>query len=323
MIALSDNYPYNLVSAARLLEGLNQKERALQLLESAEVRYPDNRQLTMTKAMLLYSSGRKAEAKALFEALQKSAPDDPFVAFNQGLNAMIHDKDYTSAVHYFQQSKRLYDPQKMSFSENFINSMLSVAYLNLEDYATAIPLLETQLKDPIFRRSAYEMLALSYSKQQKDTLALQTYQDYLTHYPEKAAQASKQQQLKIYHLRYALTQRPNDPALLNDLAQALQGQHHYAESTTLYKQALELAPDEPVIHFNLGSLLLDLEKPEQALPYLKAAVSLRPNYAKAWFNLALVYIAAQQNDAARVTLLRLQALEPNYPGLNTELEKLR
>lgn len=322
VITLSDNYPYNLVTAARLLMGLNQKERALQLLDAAEVRYPDNRQLTLTKAMIMYSTDRKAEAKAIFERLQKSAPEDPFVAFNQGLSAMMYDKDYTLAVSYFQRSKQLYDPQKMSFSENFINSMLSTAYLNLEDYAAAVPLLEIQIKDPLFRRMAYEMLALSYSRQHKDTLALQTYQDYLALYPDQASQPKKQQQLQAYHLRYALSQCPEDPALLNDLAQVLQGQHHYAEATTLYTKALSLSPAEPVIHFNLGSLLLDLNQPEQALPHLKEAVALRPDYAKAWFNLALVYMATQNSDAARVTLIRLKAIDPNYPGLGQALKKV-
>jgi Tfp pilus assembly protein PilF len=323
VITLSDNYPYNLVSAAHLLLGLDQEKRAIQLLESAEIRYPDNRQLIMTKAMIMYSGDRKPEAKAIFERLQKTAPDDPFVVYNQGLSAMLYDKDYNSAVQYFQRAKQLYDPQKMHFSENFINNMLSMAYLNLQDYAAAIPLLETQIKDPLFRRMGYEMLALSYSKQHKDTQALQTYQEYLALYPEKARLAAKQLQLKAYHLRYALTQRPKDPALLNDLAQVLQGQYAYEEATTLYTQALSLAPDEPVIHFNLGSLLLDVGKPEQAQAYLAKAVALRPDYTKAWFNLALVYIATQKSDAARAALMQLKALDPNYPGLNQELEKLR
>ncbi len=309
VIRLSDNYPYNLVSAARLLLGLNQKEKALQLLEATEIRFPENRQLKITKAMLLYDSPRRAEAKALFQDLRKTAPEDPFVPFNQGLSAMVYEKDYPAAIAYFKTAKQLYSPQKINFSENFINSMLSTAYLNTHNYREAIPLFEQQLKDPIFRRTAYEGLALSYSRLERHAEALQTYQDYLALYSDMAAQESKQRQLKIYHLRYALAQQPQNAALLNDLAQHLQMQSRFDEALEYYEKALSLAPQEPVIAFNLGSLFLELEQPEKAVPLLEKAVQLRPNYPNAWTNLGLAYQKQGNAQAAEAALKKAKAFK--------------
>lgn len=309
VIRLSDNYPYNLVSAARFLLGLNQKERALQLLEATEIRFPENRQLKITKAMILYDSPRRAEAKTLFETLRKEAPEDPFVPFNQGLSAMVYEKDYSAAIAYFKTAKHLYSPQKINFSENFINSMLSTAYLNTQNYQEALPLFEQQLKDPIFRRNAYEGLALSYSRLARHAEALQTYQDYLTLYRDMADQESKQRQLKIYHLRYALSQQPQNAALLNDLAQHLQMQNRFDEALEYYQKAITLAPQEPVIAFNLGSLFLALEQPEKAIPFLEKAVQLRPAYPKAWTNLGLAYQKQGNSPAAEAALKKAQDLE--------------
>lgn len=309
VIRLSDNYPYNLVSAARLLLGLNQKDRALQLLEATEIRFPENRQLKITKAMILYDSPRREEAKAMFQDLRKTSPEDPFVPFNQGLSAMVYEKDYAAAIAYFKTAKHLYSPQRINFSENFINSMLSTAYLNTQNYREAIPLFEQQLKDPIFRRNAYEGLALSYSRLARHAEALQTYQDYLALYSDMAAQESKQRQLKIYHLRYALAQQPQNAALLNDLAQHLQMQNRFDEALEHYEKALSLAPQEPVIAFNLGSLFLELEQPEKAVPLLEKAVQLRPDYPSAWTNLGLAYQKQGNTQAAEAALKKAKTLK--------------
>lgn len=307
VIELSDNYPYNLVSAARLLIGLNEKERALKLLEAANIRYPENRQIKMTLAMALYDSPRRAEGQQIFEAMRQSKPDDPFVDFNQGLSVMVYEKNYPQAIVHFKRAKALYDPQKINFSVNFINNLLSLAYLNNKDYPSAIPLLKEQLEDPLFRRNAYETLALSYDKINEHTEALQTYQEYLDAYPDMAQMPQKQQMLRVYHLRYAIAQTPNDAALLNDLAQVHQMRGAGGQAIDYYQQALKLDPEQPVIHFNLGSLYLELEKADDAVRHLEKAVKLRANYAKAWQNLGLAYQLQGNADAAQQALNQAQA----------------
>ena len=156
-----------------------------------------------------------------------------------------------------------------------------------------------------------ETLALSYDKINEHTEALQTYQEYLDAYPDMAQMPQKQQMLRVYHLRYAIAQTPNDAALLNDLAQVHQMRGAGGQAIDYYQQALKLDPEQPVIHFNLGSLYLELEKADDAVRHLEKAVKLRANYTKAWQNLSLAYQLQGNADAAQRALTQAQALGNN------------
>lgn len=321
-IKLSDNhYPYFQATAAQLLSSIGQKQRALELIETSQVSFPNNRQIATTHAMILYQNKRQTEAETIFLQLAQTAPGDANIPFNQGLAAFAYAHDYAQAAQYFEQANLLYDAQT-GFSQATINHWLATSYLNLKQFSKAIPILNTLTQDLTFRRQAYSMLSTAYAQNQQPAQALTTFTLYLQLYPDLSKDNYHQNKYREYFLQDALIKQPQNPLLLNDLGQIMQLQHRDIEAETYYLKAVQLSPQHEVPHFNLGLLYFHEENYLEAQRNLSKAVKIKSDYAKAWYYLAQTELKLSHLAKAQAALEKVLAIDPNYPGAKTDLERL-
>jgi Flp pilus assembly protein TadD len=94
--------------------------------------------------------------------------------------------------------------------------------------------------------------------------------------------------------RELAAERPDDPAVLNDLGNllAVAGDTRGAEAA--YRRALELAPGDAGVHFNYGLLLAESGERLAALRQFRTVTDLEPRHAWAWYQIGETWDAWRQ-----------------------------
>jgi tetratricopeptide repeat protein len=118
--------------------------------------------------------------------------------------------------------------------------------------------------------------------------------------------------------RHLAAERPQDPAVWNDLGNLLLLARHAKEAEEAYRKAVELDPNKTSALFNLGLLLQQRGELREALRLYEQVVKLDPQHAWAQYQIGSVYEARHQDSKAIEAYGRAFALDPQlaFPEVN-------
>ncbi|MFL6236795.1 MAG: tetratricopeptide repeat protein [Thermoanaerobaculia bacterium] len=116
-------------------------------------------------------------------------------------------------------------------------------------------------------------------------------------------------------------QKPQDPAVLNDLGNLLMLVPQPAEAEAAYRKAIELDPNKASALFNLGLLLQQRGELREAHDLYERAVKADPNHAWAFYQLGTIQEARRQTAKAVDSYARAFALDPQlaFPEVNPHI----
>ena len=114
------------------------------------------------------------------------------------------------------------------------------------------------------------------------------------------------------YLRMAVTERPEDSALLASLGFADQEEGDETDALELYEHALKLDPLDNDAAANLGILEARTGKLQRAVELWQAAFQRVPHRSALGVNLAMVFCAARQKEDARRYVKRVLEFNPDY-----------
>ncbi|HET6605917.1 MAG TPA: tetratricopeptide repeat protein [Rhodopila sp.] len=109
----------------------------------------------------------------------------------------------------------------------------------------------------------------------------------------------------------ALEYAPNDPHLLNNLAEARRGQDRLGEAIALFRRARALAPEEAPIATNLGRALLAAKRPDLAVPELEAALAVKPGELSVMADYALCLCSLNRYADALPVYREMYRIQPS------------
>lgn len=95
-----------------------------------------------------------------------------------------------------------------------------------------------------------------------------------------------------------VAERPNDPAVFNDLGNLFLLAHQPEEAEQAYKKAVSLDPKRVSALFNLGLLLQQRGEPRQALELYRQVLAAQPEHAWAHYQSGAIYEAGGQTAKA-------------------------
>jgi Flp pilus assembly protein TadD len=110
--------------------------------------------------------------------------------------------------------------------------------------------------------------------------------------------------------RRLATERPQDPAVLNDLGNLLLLADQPAQAEEAYRKALELDPDKVTALFNLALLQQQRGERREALSLYKKVVALQPGHAWAHYQIGTLYEGWDEESKAIEHYARAFALDP-------------
>lgn len=110
--------------------------------------------------------------------------------------------------------------------------------------------------------------------------------------------------------RRLVTERPQDPSVLNDLGNLLLLADQPAQAEEAYRKALELDPDKVTALFNLALLQQQRGERREALSLYKKVVALQPGHAWAHYQIGTLYESWDEESKAVAHYARAFALDP-------------
>jgi tetratricopeptide (TPR) repeat protein len=121
--------------------------------------------------------------------------------------------------------------------------------------------------------------------------------------------------------RRLAAERPNDPAVFNDLGNVLLLASQPAEAEAAYRKAIELDPDKTTALFNLGLLLQQRGELREALELYRRAVKVEPRHAWAHYQIGTLYETWGQDSRAIDSYAQAFALDPQlaFPEVNPHI----
>lgn len=119
--------------------------------------------------------------------------------------------------------------------------------------------------------------------------------------------------------RTALTLRPDDPVVLNNLGGVIGMSGAWAAAEVHLRHGVEVAPEMAILHGNLGQVLRLDNRPGEAEPFLRRAIQLDPKLAEAWVDLGVVLFRLKKLDEALVALNQAKELMPRSPRVYFQL----
>jgi tetratricopeptide (TPR) repeat protein len=105
-------------------------------------------------------------------------------------------------------------------------------------------------------------------------------------------------------------ERPQDPAVLNDLGNLLLLADQPAQAEEAYRKALELDPDKVTALFNLALLQQQRGERREALSLYKKVVALQPGHAWAHYQIGTLYESWDEESKAVAEYARAFELDP-------------
>ncbi|HEX3127276.1 MAG TPA: tetratricopeptide repeat protein [Thermoanaerobaculia bacterium] len=106
------------------------------------------------------------------------------------------------------------------------------------------------------------------------------------------------------------TERPQDPAVFNDLGNLYLLADQPAAAEEAYRKALALDPDKVTALFNLALLQQQHGERREALSLYKKVVALQPNHAWAHYQIGTLYESWDEDPKAIAEYARAFALDP-------------
>lgn len=346
-----------------LLDFLNSgkdHDKALQAAREANAAFPDNAMLLDRLGVAQHASGDVNQALASFT---KAASLTPNAAGPHVRVARLHleTKNYGAAVASLQKAITL-DPVNPSANELLVTSYIlqnkadaavqaAKAYQKAAPRVPAGPFLEarayaaqkrwseaeaalrrslTMNPLPVTAVSLHDVLLQGGKEAAADSFA----RGWIAQHPSDTtmlahlggrAMAAGNHTLAAENFKAAIARRPEDPALLNNLAWVL-GKLKDPNAVDFARQALAAAPGSAAIMDTLGMLLADSGKLDEGLPLLRKARDEAPNVPVIRINYATLLARSGDKEAARKDLesflATLPAESPNRDVVRKAIESL-
>lgn len=229
-------------------------------------------------AQMLMSSGRAAEAAALFRTSLTRSPTDP--AGHEGLAAALEELgDMEGAIDVYRRALAL-APGIMAFHFNLANCLKAVGQPqeSVDHYEKALTL------KPDFAEAAHNL--------------------------GEALRASGRLEDAIAAYRRALDIRPDLVQSHNSLALMLKESGQLEEAIEACEKAIAINPKYAEAHSNLGNIHQLARRHDQAIPAYRRAIELRPEFTVIRANLAEACRALGRLDEAEALLTEALGRDP-------------
>ncbi len=136
---------------------------------------------------------------------------------------------------------------------------------------------------------------------------------------EEKGEWQKAQQI----LQKAISKKPDDPRLQNELGFVFQKRGYYNQAVQRYNKAVSLDPYYLEAFYNRGTSNYKIARFELAKKDFEKVISLNKDYAKAYNNLGLIYNVFYRNrDESIKNFKKAIALEPENPVYHRNLSRL-
>ena len=245
-----------------------QNQKADQIIKLAQQQYPDNLQIGLVDAHLLFSESKETQAIDVLRKLKKnhSDSDKPYLV-EAGYRA--HKKQYDQAVDLYKLALQKSDDPQVSIQ-------LAQAQNQAGQPEKAVATLEAAAKTYPDAPSVMLQLGLAYQTVKKIDEARKSY--------EKVLKLS-----------------PNQPVALNNLAWIYQKEGDKRALETA-KQAYQLQPESASIADTYGWILFTKGQHKDSIPVLEKAHKLDPSQKEISLHLAQAYKAVGEPSKAKSIL---------------------
>ncbi len=192
--------------------------------------------------------------------------------------------------------------------------------VRVADWSDAVRLYSSSLQATPLSPVVHYNLAFSLRERGDFQAALEEYQRTLEidgHYPNGlAALGDVYLQLKSFAsaqaiYQQALTQNPNDTAVLLNSGTAYQGSGELANAEAAYQRILQINPQSSDAHVNLGVLYSSEQKQTDAMHQFAMAIDLKTKDITPYYDLAVLFQQAGRGDLALALYKKVLELKPD------------
>jgi tetratricopeptide (TPR) repeat protein len=353
-----DDDPEVVVLEVRLLELMEEPERAQRRLQQSVQEHPDNKQLRFMYGNRLLSAQRFAEAKVEFSRIIEQDPDDFDMMYSLALlnlqmnlfdeaatylNTLVQNGKHLDDAHFYlgniyvQQSNSelaIREYLLVSAGNNFLQAQRNLTELMIR--ADRYQEVKTHLQNIRFRNPDYNipLLAMEASvlmDEAKTEQAATVLNNAVGAFPNNIqllflrsllSQEVNDLVLMEQDLRKIILLNPTDSTAYNSLGYILADRtDRYQEAYELIQKAIELSPDEPSIIDSLGWVQYRLGMYEEARKNLDRAYVLFPDAEVAAHLGEVMWVMGDRAEATRIWRVALEKQPDNEPLLQT-MERL-
>lgn len=249
----------------------NNPDKALQVLEQARERYPNNEALTLLAARVNFGQGQEDRALALIKDAKQASMSSP--------RPFLMEADYRVGKNELEEAARLYTLALEKENSALTSLKLSSVLQKDGQPNKALEVLESASDDHPGSSQVKLALAMAY---------------------QSAEQTDKAQQ--AYEALVELT--PDNAIALNNLAW-IYYEKKDGRAEALAERAYRINSRSPAIADTYGWILFSTGKAEESLPVLEAAYEMAPTEQEIALHLAEAYKATGQADKAKSVLEKI------------------
>ena len=276
--------------------------------------HANHAQTRLQQALALHQRGQLAQARALYEDILRTLPNQFNILHLLGIIAL--------QTRHFQQAVGLFDKAislNPDFAEAHSNRGIALKELNQPeaavasfdkaislkpDYAEAYANRGNVLKD----LDQLDAAVISFDK------AITLKPDYAEAYYNrgKALIELRQPDAAAASFEQAITLKPDFAAAYSSRGNVLKVLQQYDAAIASFNRAIAVKPDYAEAYANRGHVLRDLMQLDAALASYDRAIALKPDFVEAYSNRGNVLKDLCQVDAALASYDRAIALKPDY-----------
>jgi tetratricopeptide (TPR) repeat protein len=353
-----DDDPEVVVQEVRLLELMQEPERAQRRLQQSVQAHPDNKQLRFMYGNRLLSAQRFAEAKVEFSRIIEQDPNDFDMMYSlallnlqmnlfdeaaEYLHTLIQHGEHLNDSHFYlgniyvQQSNNelaIKEYLLVSGGNNFLQAQRNLTELMIR--ADRYQEVKTHLQNIRFRNPDYNipLLAMEASvlmDEKKTDQAATVLNNAVGAFPNNIqllflrsllSQEVNDLALMEQDLRKIILLNPTDSTAYNSLGYTLADRtDRYEEAYELIQKAIELSPDEPSIIDSLGWVQYRLGMYEEARKNLDRAYMLFPDAEVAAHLGEVMWVMGDRAAATRIWRGALEK-QPDSEHVRDTMERL-
>ncbi len=307
---------------AKIFSGSGEQDKAIQVLEVAQEKFPDQDRMYLAHGSLLLNKKDFSGAEGVFQALLVQNPKSEEAEYYLGLIA-VHQNTPDQAIEHFENAIAL----NTSFERAYVKL---VAVLEEEKNSRrAIEVLEKFLDEVNANHREFRLrLVRLYVEMKEAEKGLKHLDQLLDHNPNDLhAQVRKAQIFgelgqfpqAIEELKAILRVRPNELRVRDFLGLLYEETKDYPLAIQAYQENLKIDPTffDSVLH--LGFVTYRLKRNEQAISYLNNAVELNPRRPEPYLLLGLTYFQMKDYQGAKVKLEEGILQDPSNAELHFNL----
>jgi tetratricopeptide (TPR) repeat protein len=278
----------------------------------------DNREVKSIQAKVLFHEGKTGEARRIFLELAQNGYRDSAVFFLLGL-ILIAEDNREGALSYLRQATEM----EPGFALYWFR-LAETEYLLGLDPLPALKKAYDLDQDDVWINNLYGLvygrkneLARAEDFLQKAYAGAPLEKDIIINLSDVLFRRGNTQEA-FELVEKGLTDRGNDPSLLNHRANMLAEQKRFTEAAEQYEKALALEPENPVYMENCAAASIESDRIMRADELLVKLVDLAPS-ASVYNKLGNVALIRGEYKRAELCYNEGLALEPDNPEIKTNL----